>query len=68
MKAFEKELKEQLAKDGYATKDQKIVSMTWTDDGNLEVNGKKIKDSDKEKYKAIKKKYFDESSHFHYVE
>ncbi len=56
MSAYEKELKEELVKDGYIKKDEE-VSIRWQDEV-LEINGKKIKDKDKEKYKALQKKYF----------
>lgn len=58
MKAYEKELKEELVKDGYIKKDEE-VNIHWKND-DLEINGKKIKENDKQKYKELKKKYFKE--------
>ncbi len=68
MKAFEEELKVELVKDGYLAKDEPIKSMNWNDDGTIEVNGKKIKDLDKNKYQELHKKYFRGGKHFRYVE
>jgi hypothetical protein len=58
MKAYEKELKEELVKDGYIKKDEDL-NIHWKND-DLEINGKKIKEKDKQKYKELKKKYFKE--------
>jgi hypothetical protein len=58
MKAYEKEIKEELVKDDYIKKDED-VNIHWKND-DLEINGKKIKEKDKQKYKAIQKKYFKE--------
>jgi bla regulator protein blaR1 len=69
MKAFEKELKEQLLKDGYISKDEQIKHMEWSDDGDLKVNDKKIKSSDRKKYSELHRKYFkDQPGSFHFVE
>ena len=65
MKAFEKELTEQLVKDGYLGKDEKVNSINWNDDGGaITINGKKIKDSHKEKYRDLHKKFFKQGSRF----
>lgn len=58
MKAYEKELKEELVKDGYIKNDEE-VNIHWKGD-NLEINGKEIKEKDKQKYKDLKGKYFKE--------
>ena len=58
MAAFEKELHEQLVKDGYLKKGAKLETMRWKEDGVFEVNGKRIKDADIEKYNKLRKKYF----------
>jgi bla regulator protein blaR1 len=69
MAVFEAELKKELVKDGYIGKDEEIKNMSWEDDGTIEVNGKKIKDSDKKKYEELHKKYFKNGpGRFHYVE
>jgi len=64
MKSFEKELTEQLVQDGYLGKDDKINSINWEKDGSIKINGKKIKDSDQQKYKDLHNKYFKEGAHF----
>jgi len=50
-------MKEQLIKDGYLGKDEKLESMYWHN-GKLEINGKKIKPEDQKKYDEIHDKYF----------
>jgi bla regulator protein BlaR1 len=67
--AFEKELKEQLVKDGYIGKDETIKNMQWDDSGRPEINGKKIKDSDRKKYLDLHRKYFkDKPGSFRFTE
>jgi hypothetical protein len=68
MKSFEKELTEQLVKDGYLGKGDKINSINWEKDGSIKVNGKKIKDADQQKYNDLHKKYFKEGGRFGLVE
>jgi len=69
MKRFEKELKEELVRDGYIKKEEKIKNLEWNDSGDIEVNGKKIKESDKAKYNDLHRKFFKEhGGHFRYVE
>jgi bla regulator protein blaR1 len=58
--SFEKVLSEELVKDGYLGKDETIKNINWKDDGNIEVNGKKIKEQDKSKYQDLHAKYFNE--------
>ena len=57
MKAFENRLKKELVADGYVKESDEIKTIDWTDKG-LKVNGKMIKESDQEKYRNLKKKYF----------
>lgn len=57
MKEFEKALQDQLIKDGYLKKGEKVESVNWGD-GKLFVNGIKIKDKDIQKYKELSEKYF----------
>lgn len=57
MEKYEVEMQEQLVKDGYLKKGEKVNSLSW-EDGKLTVNGIKIKDKDIAKYEAIKEKYF----------
>jgi len=53
---FEEKMKEQLIKDGYLGKDEKLETMHWRN-GKLEINGKKIKPDDEKKYNEIHDKY-----------
>jgi hypothetical protein len=38
------------------------------DDGNISVNGKKIKESDKKTYQSLHDKYFKKGGNFRFVE
>jgi hypothetical protein len=67
MKKFQEELKELLVTDGYIQKQDKIKSINWDDDGEIEVNGKKIKDADRQKYNDLHKKYF-KKGHYQYID
>jgi bla regulator protein blaR1 len=64
---FEKELKEMLVKDGYLKKDEKISNISWSDD-KIEVNGKKIKDSDARRYHEKHDQLFKERFHINRIE
>ena len=64
MKSFEKELTDQLVKDGYLGKEEKVNSINWEKDGAIKVNGKKIKETDQQKYKDLHNKYFKEGARF----
>jgi hypothetical protein len=64
MKTFEKNLKEELVKDGYLGKNEKLETLNWTDDDVLTVNGKKIKEADQKKYREINEKFFNNRGHF----
>ncbi len=57
MKEYEIELADQLVKDGYLKKEEKVNAMSWGD-GKLSVNGIAIKEKDIPKYEALSKKYF----------
>lgn len=59
MKNFSKKLKDELVQDGYLKESDEIREMHWDDDGNIEINDIKIKDSDLKKYRALHKKYFE---------
>jgi len=63
MNAFEADLQQQLISDGYLSKDEKIRNMNWTDDGDITINGTKIKSSDAQKYRDLHHKYFKEDHH-----
>jgi creatinine amidohydrolase/Fe(II)-dependent formamide hydrolase-like protein len=56
-KQFEEELKTELRKDGYLGADEKLVNMHWHN-GEIEINGKKIKPSDEKKYNELHAKFF----------
>ncbi|AYB31354.1 M56 family metallopeptidase [Chryseolinea soli] len=60
MKAFQDDLQQQLVSDGYLSKGEEIHSMNWTDDGDITINGTKIKSSDVQKYRDLHNKYFKE--------
>ena len=57
--SFEKQITEQLVKDGYLSKDDAIKTINWKGDG-LEINGKKIKQADMPKYDELHRKYLRE--------
>ncbi|MFZ6013867.1 MAG: M56 family metallopeptidase [Bacteroidota bacterium] len=67
MKSFEKAIKEQLIKDGYMGKDEDLNDINFHND-EITINGKKIKDADKQKYHDLHRKYFKRSGNLRYVE
>jgi len=62
MNKFGEAIKAELVKDGYFKEDEAIKSMNWDSNGEIEINGKKIKDSDKAKYNGIHDKFFKKDS------
>ncbi len=58
MKEFEGTLQEQLIKDGYLKKGEKVESINWGN-GKLTVNGIRIKEEEIKKYEELTDKYFD---------
>jgi bla regulator protein blaR1 len=58
---FEAEMKEELIKDGYLGKDEKLTNMHWQN-GTIEINGKKIKPEHEQKYNDLHKKYFEDKA------
>lgn len=66
MHQFEIELSEQLVKDGYLKKGEKIDSFNWDHSGDLIVNGKKINEKDIKKYEAINEKFFSGKGGLHF--
>jgi hypothetical protein len=65
MHAFERELKEELIKDGYLGKNEKLENIHWNDDDEiLEVNGKKVSAKDKKRYEDIRKKHLGDGFHY----
>jgi hypothetical protein len=56
LKEFEKVAQEELVKDGYLKQDEKIESISWSDDV-IEFNGKMIKREHVDKYRDLKEKY-----------
>ena len=66
IKAFESEMMEQLVREGYIKSTDKIETMQWNDNGEIQVNGKKIKDADVAKYKELHDKYFEKENDFRF--
>jgi hypothetical protein len=64
MEEFEGKLQEQLVKDGYLKKGDKVESMNWGN-GKLTVNGIQIKEEDVQKYEALTEKYFNGNRGFY---
>ena len=60
VKAFEKELQQELIKDGYLKAGEKIENIHWNTAGEIEVNGKQIKAEHRKKYNELHDKFFDE--------
>jgi bla regulator protein BlaR1 len=58
MKVFQEDLKELLVKDGYLDKKEEIKNINWDDDGEIEINGKKIQEKDRQKYNDLHDKHF----------
>jgi len=58
MEAFEKEIQKELVKDGYLKADEKIDNMHWNTKGEIEINGKKLRDEHLKKYNQIHDKFF----------
>jgi beta-lactamase regulating signal transducer with metallopeptidase domain len=58
-KQFEVEIKSELIKDGYLNDGEELENMHWHN-GTIEINGKKVKPGDQEKYNKLHKKFFDE--------
>jgi hypothetical protein len=58
MQRFEEELKTQLVKDGYLGKNENIETLNWGDNGDIRINGKKIKEADQKKYNDLHERYF----------
>ncbi len=62
-RAFEEELKQELIKDGYLKKDEKLENIHWHN-GKLEINGERVNSEDEKKYNDIREKYFSEPRGF----
>jgi bla regulator protein BlaR1 len=57
---YKKELVEMLRQDGYITKDESEGTLSINDEnGNLTINGHKIKEKDRVKYEALRDRYFE---------
>lgn len=67
MSAFEENLKKQLVSDGYLKRDEKLTNMQWNN-GDIEINGRKIKEEHKAKYNDLHKKYFKENGSMIYID
>lgn len=57
MSEFNKGLKKMLVEDGYLKKDDELKSIKW-DDNAIEINGKKVKESDRKKYQEHHDKFW----------
>jgi bla regulator protein blaR1 len=68
MRVFEGQLQKMLVKDGYLKKDEKITSFKHEESGEMEVNGKKIKAADLDRYNALHRKFFKPGLHYYNVE
>lgn len=68
MRAFEKEVAKMLIEDGYLKKGDEIKTFKREDNGKMEVNGKKIKEADLDRYHALHRKYFKPGFHHWNIE
>jgi hypothetical protein len=68
MKRFERSLRVMLIEDGYINSTDEIKSFKREQNGAMEVNGKKIKESDQEKYNTLHQKHFKPGFHYWNVE
>lgn len=68
MRAFEREVTKMLVEDGYLKKNEELKSFKREDDRKMEVNGKKIKESDLNRYNALHRKYFQPGFHHWNIE
>jgi hypothetical protein len=68
MRKFERELKEELVRDGYLGKDEHITNMHWKDNEKIEINGKEIKKDHQQKYHELHRKYFKHGGSFIFVD
>jgi hypothetical protein len=70
MKEFDKALREELIKDGYITSEEKIKNIHWNDNGDIEINGEKVREEHKKKYDILREKYLHHvpGDNFHFVE
>lgn len=59
MRAFQKELTTELIKDGYLKAGEELRDMHWSDDGDILINGQKIRESDEKKYRVLHEKHFE---------
>jgi bla regulator protein blaR1 len=58
MNDFQSELNKELIKDGYIKNSEEVKTIDWRDDGDIRVNGTKIREDHRKKYEAIHEKYF----------
>lgn len=56
-KGYEETLRDELKKDGYLNENESIESLEWSNK-SFKVNGKSIRESDKEKYLKLNNKFF----------
>lgn len=67
VKDFEEAAQKELVKDGYLKANEKIESMSWSDD-EIEFNGKSIKKEHLDKYQDLKEKYLKRKSNLGRIE
>jgi bla regulator protein blaR1 len=60
MRVFEDVVRQEFIKDGYLSEDEPMKDIHWDRNGDIKVNGKKIKESDKKKYNELHEKYMSE--------
>lgn len=65
MKEYENELHDELVKDGYINKVERIESINWGD-GKLTVNGIEIRERDIPKYEDLNRRYFKGNKGFYF--
>jgi hypothetical protein len=68
MKAFERSLRAMLIEDGYIKSTDEVKSFKREQSGAMEVNGKKIREADLERYNTLHKKHFKSGFHYWNVE
>jgi bla regulator protein blaR1 len=69
MHKFSEALKAELVKDGYIKSGESLENLHWDDNGDIEINGTKIKESDEKKYRELHEKYLgQQKGDFHFSE
>jgi bla regulator protein blaR1 len=58
MKIFEDLIRKELIKDGYLRSSEPLKNLHWSKDGEIRINDKKIRESDRARYQALHDQYF----------